>query len=57
MEIKDISQLVASLGFPIFVAIWLLWKSDKTEKRTQDILLELKISINKLCDRINGGGK
>ncbi len=58
MEIIDITNLVGTVGFPIFVAVWLLWKSDRTEKRTQEILVELKLSINKLCERINvAGGK
>ena len=56
MEIIDITNLVGTVGFPIFVAVWLLWKSDRTEKRTQEILVELKLSINKLCERINGAG-
>lgn len=54
MEFEQMTQLITTVGFPIFVAIWLLWKSDRTEKRTQEILLELKNSINRLCDRING---
>jgi len=57
MEFEQALQVISTVGFPIFVAVWLLWKSDRTEKRTQEILIELKVSINKLCDRINGERK
>jgi len=49
MEMLQVTELIASLGFPIFVAVWMLWRADKTEKRTQEILAELTLSINKLC--------
>lgn len=55
MEINEIMNLISSVGFPIFVAVWLLWKSDKTDKRTQEVMMELKRSIDKLFIRLSDG--
>ncbi len=53
MEVEVIMQLISTLGFPIFVSVWLLLRSDKMEKRTQELLIELKVSIDKLNTSFN----
>lgn len=53
MEVEVIMQLISTLGFPIFVSVWLLLRSDKMEKRTQELLIELKVSIDKLNASFN----
>lgn len=54
LGITEMIEVIGTVGFPIFVAVWLLWKSDKTEKRTQEILMELNVSIIKLWERLDG---
>lgn len=49
MEMELITTIIGNLGFPIFVSIWLLFKMNTQEKRTQELLYELKIAIEKLC--------
>jgi hypothetical protein len=55
MEITEITQFISNLGFPIFVCVWLLFRSDKKEEQTQTMLGELKIAIEKLA--VAQGGK
>ena len=53
MDISQMVQLISNIGFPIFVAVWLLWRSDQKEEQTQVILAELKAAIDKLCEKVN----
>lgn len=43
-------KAVSSLGFPIFVAIWLLVRTDKLLSENTKVLQDLKTVIEKLCD-------
>ena len=49
MELKDLIPLINSVGFPIFVAVFLMVKMDKTikslEKTLADALLSLKDTL------------
>ena len=51
MGMEQMLPIISSVGFPIFVAVWLLWKSEKTEKRTQELLMELKNAIDSMVRR------
>ncbi|MBT9131459.1 MAG: hypothetical protein DDT41_01765 [candidate division WS2 bacterium] len=42
MEIGVIIDLIQSVGFPIFVVIWLLVRSEKKDERMIEALGELK---------------
>ena len=59
---NDISQFIANLGFPIFVAVWMLYKSSKDNERMMETINELKVAINLLTaefkhHNVNGGDK
>lgn len=59
---NDISQFIANLGFPIFVAVWMLYKSSKDNERMMETINELKVAINLLTAEfkhhdVNGGDK
>ncbi len=60
MDMTQMVQMISNIGFPIFVAVWLLWRSDQKEEQTQVILQELKAAIDRLSERMNfplsGGG-
>ena len=47
-DIADISGVIANLGFPIFVAVWLLWKSHKDTQIIQDSINKLENAILEL---------
>lgn len=42
---NDISQFIANLGFPIFVAVWMLYRSSKDNEKMTDTINELKNAI------------
>lgn len=57
---NEISQFISSLGFPIFVAVWMLYKSSKDNERMNETINELKNAINLLTAEfkhhdVNGG--
>lgn len=45
---NDISQFIANLGFPIFVAVWMLYKSSKDNEKMTETINELKNAITML---------
>jgi len=44
------TQFISSVGFPIFVAVWMLLRSDKLQQQTNDTLIKLTEVIDK-CAR------
>ena len=59
---NEISQFISSLGFPIFVAVWMLYKSSKDNERMNETINELKNANNLLTaefrhHNVNGGDK
>lgn len=48
MNVSDVSSMIANLGFPIFVAVWLLWKSHKDTQIIQDSIDKLENAIIEL---------
>ena len=42
---NDIANFISNLGFPIFVAIWMLYKSSKDNERMMNAINELKNAI------------
>lgn len=47
---QDILTIINSVGFPIFVAIWMLVKDSQEKKQTRETLERLTIAIQKLDD-------
>ena len=48
MGFEEAIQIVSTLGFPIFVAIWLLWREDKRQKEFIKIHQEIVKAMNEL---------
>lgn len=48
MDLNTITSLIGSLGFPIFVAVWMLWKSDKETQEHHEEVAKLSEAINDL---------
>lgn len=53
MDINNIAQLISQMGFPIFVAVWLLWKGDQQNKQIVDALNELKTAVLLLSEKMD----
>ena len=45
MEIQQVAELIATIGFPAFVAAWLLYYGDKRQREMTEALHELKLEI------------
>jgi len=53
--IDGISQMVSTLGFPIFVSAWLLIKGSQERQETNDALNRLTTAITILTELVKGG--
>jgi ABC-type arginine/histidine transport system permease subunit len=45
LVIKDVAQIIATIGFPAFVAIWLLYYGKKQQEELTKALIELKLEV------------
>ena len=57
---NEISQFISNVGFPVFVAVWMLYKSSKDNEKMMDTINELKNAIILLTAEfkhhdVNGG--
>jgi len=51
MEIEVITSLVSQVGFPIFVAVWLLIEGRSQNKNVVEALTKLENTINLIAYR------
>jgi hypothetical protein len=54
MTIEQVSQLVGQLGFPIFVAAYMLIKQNKDTENMSKILTQLQTAIEHLASKLEG---
>lgn len=54
---SEISQFITNIGFPIFVAVWMLYKTSNDSKAMNDAINDLKIAITQLTDQIKSDNK
>lgn len=45
---NEIAQFISQIGFPIFVAVWMLYKTSKDSEAMKDSINELKTAITAL---------
>ena len=48
MDTQVVQGFISSVGFPIFVAVWMLYKSSKDSDKMSESLQELKNAITEL---------
>lgn len=48
MDLQPVQQLISTVGFPIFVAVWMLYKSSKDSEALKDTVSDLKNAITEL---------
>lgn len=53
MDVQVVSQLVGQLGFPIFVAVFMLVKQSKDTENMTAILTKLQATIESLSEKIH----
>lgn len=49
---SEIANFISQIGFPIFVAVWMLYKTSKDSQAMQESINELKIAINTLTSEV-----
>lgn len=60
IDVTGATGMIANLGFPIFVAVWLLWKSHKDTQIIQDSINKLEnaiLELNTYIRTLNGKDK
>lgn len=59
---NELAQFISNIGFPVFVAVWMLYKSSADNEKMMNTINELKNAINLLTNEfkhhdITDGGK
>ena len=57
---QDVANIISQLGFPIFVAVWMLYKTSKDSEEMRESINELKNAITLLTSEVshdNNGDK
>lgn len=61
MDVASFTQIIGSLGFPIFVCIYLVWNQRQEEEmhrqevdKLSDAIVNNTLVIQKLMDKIGG---
>lgn len=49
---SEIANFISQVGFPIFVAVWMLYKTSKDSEETRNAINELKIAITTLTSEV-----
>lgn len=49
---NEIAQFITNIGFPIFVAVWMLYKTSKDSESMNSAINDLKIAITQLSDEL-----
>lgn len=50
---QDLATIISQLGFPIFVAVWMLYKTSKDSEEMRESINDLKTAIITLTDRVS----
>jgi hypothetical protein len=48
---EEVMKLINTVGFPIFVAVWMLVKDQQEKKQTREALTKLTEAIDRLIER------
>lgn len=57
MDISDVMTLINTVGFPIFVAVYMIMKGQKDNENMKETINELKIAVQALTDKIDQIGR
>lgn len=48
MDANGVQTIISTVGFPIFVAVWMLYKSSKDSEKMSETINELRNAITEL---------
>lgn len=57
MDAQAITSMIGNLGFPVFVACWMLYKSSKDSEDMRSAITDLKEAITVLTEKIDNDRK
>ena len=49
---SEIGNFISQVGFPIFVAVWMLYKTSKDSEEIRSAITDLKIAITTLTSEV-----
>lgn len=49
---QDVANVISQIGFPIFVAIWMLYKTSKDSEEMRESINDLKNAITLLTSEV-----
>ena len=49
---SEIANVISQIGFPIFVAVWMLYKTSKDSEEIRSAITDLKIAITTLTSEV-----
>lgn len=49
---SEIVNFISQIGFPIFVAVWMLYKTSKDSEEIRSAITDLKIAITTLTSEV-----
>ena len=49
MDMNAVQTIISTVGFPIFVAVWMLYKSSKDSEKMSETINELRNAITELA--------
>lgn len=55
MDLQVVESLISSVGFPIFVAVWMLYKTSNDSKEMTNTINELKNAITEMTTLLKNG--
>lgn len=50
---QDVANIISQLGFPIFVAVWMLYKTSKDSEEMRKSIDDLKSAITLLTSEVS----
>lgn len=54
MKIEEVMTMIKELGFPMFVAIWFMYRLEKRMDKMSETLLSLMHSVTSLAKAVDG---
>lgn len=48
MDMNSVQTIISTVGFPIFVAVWMLYKTSKDTEKMSETINELRNAITEL---------
>lgn len=54
---NDVANFISTIGFPVFVAVWMLYKGSKDSESLKETVNELKVAITEMTAKLDVLGK